>query len=99
MAHDEPRKLFGGRARLLAQAVLDPADTVPWDSSPLRSDIPALRAIASALRGELAGDTAAAIAGWQAFRGLPVEQRLLDEHMVDLDIEGFAAWRVRDLSR
>ena len=98
-AKDEPRKLYGGRAALVAQAALDPEGKAPWAASDLRSDLAAMQAIATALRGELAGDRAAALAGWLAFRALPAQQRLLDEYIIDLEIEAFARWRAWDLAR
>ncbi len=92
-ARTELRLAYAGRAALVADAALAADGRAGWDASPLRTESEALQAIAAAVRAELAGDAAAALAGWRAFRALPMHRRLLDEHQPDIDIEVFAAWR------
>lgn len=94
-ARDDRRKLWGGRATLVARAALAPEDPALWSATELRSEADALRRIADALRAMLAGDRDAETAAWQAFRALPTHRRLLDSNIPDADIERFAEWRLR----
>lgn len=98
-ARDEPRLLWGGRARLVARAALSPDDPAPWAATQLRSEGEALHRIADALRALLANDRAGELAAWQGFRALPLHRRLLDNNIPGADLERFVDWRMGDLAR
>ena len=66
---------------------------------PAASESEAWTAVGLGLRAEMAGSPAAAVAAYKAFAALPMHRRLLDGHQPDLDVEGFVAWRLRQLGK
>jgi len=85
---------WGGRMAVVCQAALDPAKDANVLAMPWKTEAQAWLYIAQALRGELAGDTAAAHAGWKAFSELPYLQRMLDGNCLNIEVELCAAWRL-----
>ena len=85
---------WGGRMAIVCKAALDPAKDADVLAMPWKTEAQAWLCVAQALRGELAGDTAAAHAGWQAFAALPNIQRMLDGNCLNVEVETCAAWRL-----
>jgi len=92
-------EVWGKRYALVSRAVLDPAAETALLAMPWRSEAQAWLQVARALRGELAGDRIAALAGWRAFAALPAKDRILANNCLNLEVETCAAWRIADLSR
>jgi len=89
---------WGGRCALICTAVLDPAKVAGVRDMPWRSEAGAWLCLVQAVRGELAGDRAAALAAWRAFTALPPTARLLEGHSPSPEIEAIAAWRIKALA-
>lgn len=89
---------WGGRCALVCAAALDPAKDAAVSAMPWRTEAGAWLHVAQALRGELAGDRAAALTAWRAFAALPPIERLLEGHGPSLEVETFARWRITALA-
>ena len=90
---------WGGRVALVCAAALDPAREPALAAMPWRTEVEAWQCLARALRGELAGDRAAALAAWRSFAALKPQQRLLEGHLPSVEAEAIAAWRLAELAR
>lgn len=89
---------WGGRCGLVCAAALDPAKEAALSAMQWRTEAGAWLLIAQALRAELAGDRAAALASWQAYAALPPVERLLEGHGPSMEVETFARWRLAALA-
>jgi hypothetical protein len=90
---------WGGRCALVCAAALDPAKDAAVSAMPWRTEAGAWLLIAQALRAELAGDRAAALASWRAYAALPPIERLLEGHNPSVEVEAFAGWRIAVLAQ
>lgn len=92
-------QVFGKRPWYLARFVLGQCSEADLLAMPAASEGPAWLAVGRALRAELDGHPAEALAAWRSFDALPRHQRLLDGSTLDVQVELFAAWRLRALAR
>ncbi len=90
--------VFGKRPWFLARFVLGQCSEADVLAMPFASEAPAWLAVGKALRAELDGKPADALAAWKSFVELPRHQRLLDGSTLDVQVELFAAWRLRALA-
>jgi hypothetical protein len=91
-------QVFGKRPWYLARFVLGQCSEAELLAMPFTAEAPAWLAVGKALRAELDGKPAEALAAWTSFTELPRSQRLLDGSTLDVQVELFAAWRLRALA-
>jgi hypothetical protein len=90
--------VFSRRPWFLARYVLGQCSEADLLAMPAAYEAPAWLAVGNALRAELAGRPAEALAAYRAFAAMPLHQRLLDRNTLDVQVELFVAWRIRALS-
>jgi tetratricopeptide (TPR) repeat protein len=92
-------QVFSKRPWFLARYVLGQCSNTDLLAMPAAVEGPAWLAVGDALRAEIAGRPADALAAYTTFAELPRHQRLIDGNTLDVQVELFVAWRLRALAR
>jgi hypothetical protein len=91
-------RVFAKSAMFFSSYVLGRSSDAEMLAMPAVSEAQAWHAVAKGVRAELEERPDDAARAYQAFVALPRHQRLLDGNTLDVQVEGFVAWRLRALA-
>jgi hypothetical protein len=81
----------------VARALLGEIPTDAVRDMPCRDEAEALYLVSAGMKAELDGKHEVARSSYDAFKALPMHQRLLANNLPDAEVEWLVSWRLREL--
>lgn len=91
---DSSAETFARRPHFLARLIAGKINLTAFLGQPIAAEGEGWWQVGTAMRAELDGDRALALASYRAFQALPMQRRLLEHQEPDPFVERFVAWRM-----